>query len=401
MDTTFTQRWIRKFRILTLSLIFSGALNIGLIAAFLAVVWQNKQPTFAFAQAAPQNPLLASSNAHIIQELSQLSFRELCACLTNKDLLEEGYTKRDLALAVLGTYRHIDVEKALSGSLHQRRILSLAPDQTIELYPGLTDEQFKAILQFVYLEKWPLTAEGLFKLVQKTKQPRDASLDAAFSMTSQFYALQLLFQKTDAPQETSSLIRLASEGSWDLLDRFAREQTQMLDLSVEKRRRLLLSYLSLRSPSAADLLLRTDFDFVLKKLDDQGIVDVLDLAAGDELEPFCKALLQSPRSDVVWQNSLKRLYARLGQPLPASLNLQEEVARFTGSAPSAPAVLEEPLSKELPSWTFYTVQEGDTLWKISRLHQIKIDTLIQSNELEKDRLYPGMTLRIPAPFGAN
>lgn len=399
MDTTFTQRWIRKFRILTLSLIFSGALNIGLIAAFLAVVWQNKQPSFAFAQKIPQNPLLAASNVHVIQELSHLSFRELCACLTNKDLLEEGYTKRDLALAVLGTYRHINVEKALSGSLHQRRLLSIAPDQTIELYPGLTDEQFKAILQFVYLEKWPLTAEGLFKLVQKTKEPRDASLDAAFSMTPQFYALQLLFQKTDAPQESSSLIQLASEGSWDLLDRLAREQTQMLDLSIDKRRRLLLSYLSLRSPAAANLLLRTDFDFVLKKLDDQGIVDVLGLVTGDELEPFCKALLQSPRSDVVWERSLERLYSCLGEPLPEPFDLREAAARFTNSVPPAPIVSEEPLPMASSSWTFYTVQEGDTLWKIARLHQVKIDALVKANELEKDRLYPGMALRIPAPSG--
>jgi hypothetical protein len=397
MDTTFTQRWIRKFRILTLSLIFSGALNIGLVAAFVAVFWQNKQPSFAFAQAALQNPLLGSSNAHVIKELSHLSFRELCACLTNKDLLEEGYTKRDLALAVLGTYRHIDIEKALAGSLCQRRILSLGPDQTIKLYPGLSDEQFKAIIQFVYLEKWPLTPEGLFKMVQKTKSPRESTLEAAFSMTPQFYALQLLFQKTDAPQEPSTLIRLASEGSWDLLDRFTREQTQMLDLSIDKRRRLLLGYLSLRSAAAADLLLQTDFAFVLKKLDDQGIVDMLDLLTLDEIEPFCKALLESPRSDAVWERSLIRLYALLGEPLPQPLNLREAVSRFAGKAatPSDPPPLEEAKSVEQPSWTFYTVQEGDTLWKIARLHQIKIDELVKVNELEKDRLYPGMKLRIP------
>lgn len=393
MDATFTQRWIRKFRILTLSLIFSGALNIGLMAAFLAVFWQNKEPSFAFAQTAPQNPLIGSSNAHVIHELSQLSFRELCACLTNKDLLEEGYMKRDLALAVLGTYRHIDVEKALAGSLHQRRILSLGQGQTIELYPGLSDEQFKAIVQFVYLEKWPLTPEGLFKMVQNTKEPRDASLEAAFSMTPQFYALQLLFQKTEAPQEPSTLIRLASQGSWELLDVLAKEQMQMLDLSVDKRRRLLLGYLSLKSAAAADLLLETDASFVLKKLDDQGIVDMLDLLTLDALEPFCKALLESPRSDAVWERSLKRLYARLGEPLPEPFNLREAALRFTSKTPAPP--VEEAPAVELPCWAFYTVQDGDTLWKIARLHQIKVDELVKVNELEKDRLYPGMTLRIP------
>lgn len=220
-------------------------------------------------------------------------------------------------------------------------------------------------------------------------------------MTPQFFALQLLFQKTGAEQEPTALIRLASEGSWDLLDRLAREQTQMLDLSVDKRRRLLLSYLSLRSPTAADLLLQTDVDFAFKKLDDQGIVDVLDLAAGDQLEPFCKALLQSPRSDIVWHRCLSRLYARLGEPLPDPLNLREAAARFIGGAPSAPVASEVSFPQEPPSWTFYTVQEGDTLWKIARLHQVKIDNLVKANELEKDRLYPGMTLRIPSPSGMN
>ncbi|MCC6127812.1 MAG: LysM peptidoglycan-binding domain-containing protein [Chlamydiae bacterium] len=399
MDATFTQRWIRKFRILTFALIFSGALNIGLIAAFGAVLWQQRQPTFAFAQQTSiKNGPLGSSNVEWIKRLSQLSFRELSACLTNKEPLEEGYAKRDLALAVLGTYRHVDIERALAGSLHQKRILSLGTDQTIQLYPGLSDEQFKAIIQFVYLEKWPLTPKGLFKLVQKGGAARDPSLEAAFLMTPEFHALQLLFQKTDASQDPASLIQLASEGSWDLLDRFASEQTQMLDLSQDKRRRLLLSYLALKSPSAADLLLRTDFDFLLKKLDDQGILDLLDLVRAEELESFCMELLKSPRSDAVWEKSARILYARLGEPLPAPFDLQEAIARFVpSSAQKRAQTFPVPEMKPVASpWIFHTVSEGESLWKISRHYQVKVDEILRANEMEKDRLYPGMTLRIPA-----
>lgn len=398
MDATFTQRWIRKFRILTLTLIFSGALNIGLIAAFGAALWQKRQPTFAFAHVETKSSL-GSSNGEMIRQLSQLSFRELSACLTNKEPTEEGYTKRDLALAVLGSARHVDVERALAGSLHQRRTVSWGADQTIELYPGLSDEQFKAIIQFVYLEKWPLTSKGLFKLIQRSGAPRDLSLEAAFAMTPEFHALQLLFQKTDAPQEPACLIQLASEGSWDLLDRFASEQTQMLDLSHDKRRRLLLSYLALKSPMAADLLLRTDAPFILKKLDDQGILDLLELVKAEELEPFCMELLKSPRSDAVWEKSVRILYARLGEPLPSPICLQEAMKRFVSSTPE-PKVALAPSKPELeppqPSWIFHTVSEGESLWKISRRYQVKVDEILQANEMEKDRLYPGMTLRIPA-----
>lgn len=398
MDATFTQRWIRKFRILTFSLIFSGALNIGLIAAFGAVLWQQRQPTFAFAQAMAKNSELGASNVELIGQLSKLSFRELSACLTNKEPLEEGYTKRDLALAVLGSDRHVDVEKALAGSLHQKRTISLGPDQTIQLYPGLSDEQFKAIIQFVYLEKWPLTPKGLFKLIQKSSANRDPSLEAAFAMTPEFHALQLLFQKTDAPQDPASLIQLASEGSWDLLDRFASEQTQMLDLSVDKRRRLLLSYLALKSRFAADLLLRTDFAFVLKKLDDQGILDLLDLVRADEIEPFCMELLKSPRSDAVWEKSARILYARTGETLPSPFDLQEAIARFVPTSPKKNARVPAEPEKEVAAspWIFHTVSEGESLWKISRHYQVKVDEILKANEMEKDRLYPGMTLRIPS-----
>lgn len=396
MDASFAQRWIRKFRILTLCLIFSGALNIGLLAAFWAILWQERQPSLAFPQKAAENPFLGASNAHVIEELSKLSFRELCACLTNKELLEEGYTKRDLALAVLATYRHIDVEKALAGSLHQRRTFSLGSNQDVELFPGLTDEQFKAIIQFVYLEKWPLTPKGLFRLIQHSKQPRDPSLESAFCLTPQFHALQLLFQKTEAPQDPSILIRLVTEGSWDLLDRLAKEQMQMLDLSVDKRRRILLSYLSLRSSAAADLLLRTDFAFALKKLDDQGILDVLDLVGAEEIEPFCLELLRSPRSDIVWEKSVRVLYARLGETLPSPFSLKDAMARWLTQAPEEGVVTVQAAKPNSSPWIMHTVNEGESLWKISRQYQVKVDEIIKANDMEKDRLYPGMTLRIPA-----
>lgn len=399
MDATFTQRWIRKFRILTISLIFSGALNIGLFTACIAILWQHREPSFAFPQVGLEHLPLAPSNVHLIREMSRCSFRELCAYLTNKDLVEEGYTKRDLALAVLGSICHVDIEKALAGSLQQRRVLSLGPDQTIEIYPALTDEQFKAVIRFVYLEKWPLTAEGLFKLIQKSPVPRDPSLEEAFSMSSPFYALQLLFQKTEASQDSSVLIRLASEGNWDLLSGLAREQMQMLDLSVDKRRRVLLSYLALKSATAAQLLVNTDFAFVLKNLDDQGIVDVLDLLTGEQLEPFCMALLKSPRSDAVWERCVRRLSAHLGKPLMEPFDLSEAIALFVSTpvmkAPLQPqVVVVEPVQRP-PSWIMHTVQEGENLWKIARQYQVKVDEILKANDLEKDKLYPGMTLRVP------
>ena len=78
----------------------------------------------------------------------------------------------------------------------------------------------------------------------------------------------------------------------------------MQDLSNERRQRLLLSYLALQSPTAAKLLLQTDCTFALKRLDDQGILTLIEHApSGEMLGKFCLELLQSARSDAIWKKA--------------------------------------------------------------------------------------------------
>ena len=44
----------------------------------------------------------------------------------------------------------------------------------------------------------------------------------------------------------------------------------------------------------------------------------------------------------------------------------------------------------------YTVQHGDSLWKISRKFGVKIDQLRALNSLETDQLKPGTELTLPS-----
>jgi LysM repeat protein len=401
MDNDFAGRWVKKFRVLTLILIFSGALNIGFLAAFIFFMLKDRQTSFSIPVASASQASEDATNGQIFADMAKLSFRELVTFLTDRNLVEEGYSKRDLALAALVGFYHFNLEKALSGTPAQVRTLQLPNKKKIDVFPGLSEDQFQAIVRYAYQEKWPVTPKGLFALLQKLGLAHDESLIQAFVVTPEFYALQILFQKTDAPQDPAVLVRLVSEGNWDLLERFAQEQTQMLDLSVEKRRRLLLSYLAIHSPTAAQLLLRTDFVFALKRLDDQGIIDLLALLKEktQESERFCVELLRSPRSDTIWQASARLLYAYTGETATGPFDPKSALSRFTSSAePTSPA---PPVS--LPPATatrLHVVKEGENLWKICRQYKIKMEDLVQLNDLEKDRLYPGMTLRLPQGTGS-
>ncbi|MBX7066836.1 MAG: LysM peptidoglycan-binding domain-containing protein [Parachlamydiales bacterium] len=387
----------KKFKLLSLALIFSGALNIALIAAFAySMVEKTSVATTIMGKKE-----IALTNSQIFNTMSRLSFRELVSYLTNRDLVEQGYTKRDLAIAALVAYHHFNLEKALSAPPAQVRNLIIAKDQTIEMFPGLTEDQFEAIIRFAYQEKWPLTAKGLFTLLQTQKPPRDESLEQAFLLTPEFYALQVLFQKTNAPQEPQMLLNLAAEGSWDLLEKLFHEQAKVLEFSEEKRRNLLLSYLTLHSQAAAQILLHTDSDFSLKRLDDKQILDLLSLLKKqtEEGTKFCLDLLRSPRSDAIWQAAALTLYSYAGEMPPLPIDPQTVLARFAPEPKAAPkpepAVAAAPKPVSAAAVRYHVVKEGESLWKISRQYKVKVDDIVKINGLEKDSLYPGMTLKLP------
>ena len=220
-------RWVNKFRIVTISLMFSGALNIGLLAAVVFFAFEKT----SIALAAPLKETSgkeAPANRQLLVAMSKLSFPELVAYLTNREPVEEGYSKRDLALTSLVAFHSFHLEKALSTSLKERRVFALSPTESVEMYPGLNNEQYEAIIHFAYQEKWPLTSKGLFRLLQKGAV-RDESLVQAFLATPEFYVFQVLFQKTTPPQDPPLLLNLVCEGPWEALEGFVREQAKRLE----------------------------------------------------------------------------------------------------------------------------------------------------------------------------
>lgn len=401
MDTV-EQHWARRVRLLTQILIISGALNIGLVATFIYFAFKERPSSLAYelsrleegAQVKKEESL---TNEKILRFLSTLSYPQLLALLSDKQLIEEGYTKRDLALACLVSFHHFDLERALASTPLQCRQLSFSNEGgdeklLITAFPGLVDYQYQAITQFAKTEKWPYTARGLFFEIRRSGIDCDPSLLRTFYLTSEFHAIEMLFKRSNILLRREALLELLIEGEWNAIADFAKEQALSKEPADDRRREFLLTFLAGRSKTAALFLIEHDREALFKKLGDDQVCLILDLV--DQKTPeyikFIKDLLGSPRGDLVLEKATTKLLA-LGEGLPVPVKKEEVKEEKKVALVQEVKKVEERL--HLPG--FHTVREGDNLWKIAKKYHISIKTLKEFNYLDSDRLYPGQELMIP------
>ena len=417
MDTpSLEPAWSARARRLTQALIVSAALNVGLVATFAYFIMQEKEDVTGFElQPILQKSETVINHEGLLRSYSTSSFQDLLAVLEDKEHVEQGFTKRDFALACLVAFHHFNLEKALGGpKVSERHVLFTSQEGfekiDLALFPGLTDYQYQAIAQYAKTEKWPLTAQGLFFEIQRSSN-RDASLLEAFYLSAEFHAVSTLFAKTGLMLEKETIVTLIAEGNWKLLDDFTRQQRAAQDLTESRRRTLLLEFLQCHSKAAARIIIETDMEFALKRLDDAQVLLVLDTLSDKSpyLENFSKGLLASPRSDGIWKRAASTLYAARGETLPEPYDHAAALQRFVSStitpAQSAPApqaeIAAKPatpdvkvISKGKPK-RLHLVQEGESLWKIARRYHITVEELKKFNHLDSDKIRPGRTLEIP------
>ncbi len=131
-----------------------------------------------------------------------------------------------------------------------------------------------------------------------------------------------------------------------------------------------------------------------------------------EAGKFALTLLTSPRGDAVWQMAAIRLYGYAGEEIPEKFQHNAALSKFL----PANLILKKP--EDIPLITLnrepkvetkiehkpqeiqqkdilHIVQEGDSLWKISRRYEVDIDVLKRLNQLSSDFLKPGTALKIP------
>lgn len=395
--------WILKTRRLTQALIISGTLNIALVATFAYSVFKERQVSapIELAPAGKEKSLSSLSNEKLLRAYSLLSFQDLLLRLENKDLIEDGYTRRDLALACLVAFHHFNLERALGGLDLQKRYIPFRNTDGEEqiplaVFPGLVDFQYEAILHYARTEKWPFTPQGLFFEIQRTT-PRDPTLLEAFYLSPQFQTVNLLFTRTDLKIERELIVEMLAQGNWNTLHTFTKDQRQSQDLSLDKRRAFLLTYVASRSPLAAKILLDTDLEFVSKRLSDSELLTLFDLLPQNDqqLVPLARELIISPRCDAIWQRAATILYATVSETPPHPYDHTQTLKRFTAlQFPSSPPPPPRPVTPTSSQRT-HTVQAGESLWKIARQYRVSVESIKRQNHLESERLRPGKKLEIP------
>lgn len=439
------KNYLHQIKRLTAALIISGALNITLLVSifYWAVKDTHPAPYFELkpAKIEEQQASIATdqSNSELIRLYRTYTFDQLVHKLSNSELVENGYTQRDLALACLVAFHQFDLNRALAGqnTLTQQRQITYGkrPNGTpveIAVYKGIDDAQFDAILSFAKTERWPMTAKGLFLLLQKKEAPQDQTLVDAFVLTPEFIAVDTLFKRSEATVDKTELLNVLVEANWKELSDFSEQQKVSQDLSPARRQRFLLDYIEHGSKSAAYLILKTDGPFAAKKFDDHHILKIIALLdeKTPEAEKFTLALLASPRGDIVWQKAGARLYGYAGEEQPEKFQYQDVLLRFfpqrkinktiekpkiipiaTPAKDNAPKTVKAPkpvkaLSKIAVAAPVaittpkkertHTVLEGDNLYRISKKYKVDVEALRKLNRLESNNLKTGMVLRIPS-----
>ncbi|MBS0604957.1 MAG: LysM peptidoglycan-binding domain-containing protein [Verrucomicrobia bacterium] len=411
-------QWVSRTKWLTQALIISGTLNIGLISTFIYFVLKDKQEALSIElkPASKESGEALATNIQLLRSYSLLPYQELLLRLENRDHIEEGLAKRDLALACLVAFHHFNLDKALGGLPLQKRTIPFTNNdgqETIDVpvFPGLADYQFLAIMQYAKTEKWPLTSQGLFHEIKRAASPRDPSLLDSFYLSPEYHAAYTLLTKSGLNLTREQVVDLIAEGDWKTLSDLSAQQRTAMDLTPDRRRAFLVDYLNNHSRIAAKLLLDTDFEFVSKRLDDGQILTLLDLYTDKTsfLQNFAKELLASPRTDAVWKRAASLLYILAGEQVPEPYDHLMAVQRFLPQASPKPApeapqplIVQTKASVQAPAPApskskkrTHTIEQGDNLWKIARKYHVSVEEIMRANRMDSEKLRPGKQLEIP------
>lgn len=356
--------WQGRAKWLAQILIISVTLNAGLVATLCYFAVRDRQTFMAYdltpLDYRPARASLSQTNEEVLSALSESSYEDLIRLLGDDTLIEEGYAIRDLALTTLCAFHHFDLERAapLIDVPVKQAIFTNGDDEKIALtfYPNLTNQHFDAIQAFARFEKYPLTTEGIF--MRLVAAPNTKDLQKAFTRTFEFQALQSLFRHAGDPLTDDQLMMFLLAHDWASIQKSAEHLRRYPHFTLETKRDILTLFLRDQSKIAAELLASQDTDYVIKRLSNGDLQQLLSLLPDEH----------PARSTII---------------AAAERSLRPD---FT--SPVAQVQAFEPRT--------HLIREGDTLWDIARHYRVNLESLKKYNNIQSEyRLMPGNKLLIP------
>jgi LysM repeat protein len=407
--------WLKKIKTLTHALILSGALNIGFFSALCVIAFKNVQKKPVKTPQAleyTKAPLFVSSDSmELLSQYFDFPYERLIQELKDTHLVEDGYAKRDYALACLVSYHYFDLSKALSGMQLETRTLEFVHQEggeraKIEVFPGFLDMHFEAIVHFAKLEKWPFTPQGLHVHVKSAKEKGKIpfSLQEAFYLTPQFQWIWRSLSSWKPTISSEALLKMLAEVDWDIVEKFYGQLMEKKQFSEENCRQFLLSLIDGKSKEAAAFAIEMDREFILNKLDDQSILFLLEVLSKQQTKPelVARHLLISVRSDAVRVAAGKKLYELASEKVPVPYDHAAALVKFLpnffdkSQFAIQPKAASQPVAPLKIQKKRHTVVKGDTLWKIATSYKVSIKDLSKINHLQQNAVIkPGMILEIP------
>lgn len=382
----------KKSRWLLQTLILSVILNCALVALFFYFMVRDNPQQFSFRPLNETVEEFPPVDKTFISKMQSMPFERLVALLLEKRVVLAGWRMQDLALSALVCFHHVDIHRALNQKTLSKRKW-LFDKVSFDLFPGLNENDFQKIKNFIESEKWPFTIQGLVKLIEgKDLKECDRELLTFFCHTPEMVALQTLFARAGRPVQRGVVLKMVQEGGAERLSNYYLEQEKGADFSAKRRQSLLLDYMKGGSKTAACLLLLTDPIFAEHGLSDEQISQLLVLLAdkASEVRTFLQKIAHSPRSEKVRSQAVQLLSNQSSE--------QEIAGRFVprpGAGQLRPVFREEPPRSPAPS--MHVVQPGESLWQLAKKYQVSIEELMAVNHLQSTVIRSGKTLKIPHP----
>lgn len=361
----FENPFVNKMKLLTKLLVVSIGLNI----AFLGTFIYNHSIKHSAYKYSNQLPMVSLQKEHsdLLQQFFHMSFDELVLELSNQGEISDGYKVCDLSLAILASYHYLDLEKALMGeALEEREVIFTHKDGgeqfSLSLFPDVKPYHYSLIKGFIQEVKYPFTAEGLFAKLKVQQENAPTQLVASFMLTKEFIAIYTFVHRFFDPLHKEELVLTLIQGGYQDVERFYYLYLENMDKPKEMIRYFLKTYTRFKAPFAAEMWVKIDEEYILHQLTNEEILEILALTHNQQ---FLQKVNDGVRRKEVRRAAEKKLFC------------------------------EPKDEKEDISVNTYTVQSGDSLWKIAQKYGVTIKEIEEVNHLTSHILKPGQVIELP------